>query len=221
MLYWKSCQLWTSHDMSPPFLWGSYSELWKEASNEARTLWWLFLMTSIIKTHYEWKNKYFKAADILQLISHPTQDSLPLELGWEKGVISQINWQLPLVPSGLFLPSWGIFPFKTLVHSLKSCKICLAETEARDRRMLPGHTKQLGPNEHLWTPCWCSQSICPVHRASFLSPQSQTSYLQRCLICLSQNALPDSSIRSFSLPDPFSLHHNTTELCNAESTTCI
>lgn len=56
MLYWKSCQLWTSHDTSPPFLWGSYSELWKEASNEAQTLWWLFLMTSIIKSHYERKN---------------------------------------------------------------------------------------------------------------------------------------------------------------------
>lgn len=73
----------------------------------------------------------------------------------------------------------------------------------------------------LLSPCWCSQSACTVHRASFLPLQSQTGYLQRCPICLSHTALPDRSGRSFSLPDLFPLHHNTTELFHTESTTCF
>lgn len=105
----------------------------------------------------------------------------------------------------------------TVPYHTGPSKVCLAQTEARERRMLPGHTKGLGPNEHLLTPCWRSPSACTVHRASFsLFRATRVTFMG---VCLSHTALPDHSGRSFALPDPFSLHHNTTE--HIESATCL
>lgn len=94
-------------------------------------------------------------------------------------------------------------------HKLKPLK----EDAARTHKIIRA--------ECLLTPCWHSQSACTVHRASFPPLQSQTDYLQRCLICLSYSPLQDHSSRSFSLPDLLLLHHNATKLFHIESTPCL
>lgn len=97
-------------------------------------------------------------------------------------------------------------------------KVCLAQTEARERRMLPGHTQRSGLNERLLTPCWCSPSACAVHRAYFSLFRAKVVTFKGA--CLSHTALSDCSGWSSSLSDPFSLHHNTTELFHVKSTRC-
>lgn len=86
-------------------------------------------------------------------------------------------------------------------------KVCLAQ--ARERKMVPAHTKYIGPNAY-WLPAGDPKvpALCTEHPSPF---QNWAGYRQRCLISLSHIALPDHSGRSFSLPEASSLHYNTTD----------